>query len=64
MNVKYLVGFLIGFALAFGMFGDYARYGQEIFLEVLACEREYNVTCDAHAQPDEMRVKLEKERAS
>jgi len=43
--MKYLIGILIGWSLAYGMFGDSARYGREVWSDVQECEYRYKASC-------------------
>lgn len=48
--MKYAIGFLVGWGFAFGIYGDYARYGQEVWMEVQKCERAVAADCKPVAQ--------------
>ena len=64
MNVKYLVGFLMGFAVAYALFGDYARYGNEVYQGLINCEYETGETCELDYQPVEFNVRLDREKTT
>lgn len=49
--MKILLGMALGFALAFGMFGDHARYGREVYQLILNCEEQHVTECNIDVLP-------------